>query len=279
MNLQGSIDPLGAAEEKALVTRWQQHKDYEARDRMVAANLRFVHETVIKFLLPRGTEYEDAVQAGCEGLLTAIDRFDPNRGFKFISYAVFWIRQGIFNYVHLCPVVVRPINHPAVAKSFLKHEEIMSQYLGYKPNFEDVLEQLKAEDYPTIPLDTLRRQCHDKYHAISLSHSVLSSERGEHPLHNQTLEELLYAIGPEEAWMDGKILQSLLKGMPARMRQVLCLYYGLDQPEPMTLDEVGKVLGLTRERIRQIKEQGLTKLRFACKNLGVEKKDVLIGSP
>jgi RNA polymerase primary sigma factor len=245
--------PLSAAEEVELARKIK-HGNEEARNRLVEANLRFV-VSVAKEYQNRGVPLADLISAGNMGLITAAERFDEDKGFKFISYAVWWIRQAILQTLAEQSRTVRlPLNKIGLLYKISKASRLLQQERADDPNPEEIAEQLD------VPVEEIKEtlMCGRSVRSLDATfreeedHSlldVLPDERQESP-ENQVMRGCLR----------GQI-DMALGSLVGREAEILRLYFGLDGEEPMTLDQIGARFGLTRERVRQIKEKALHRLR------------------
>ena len=243
--------PLSTTEEAALAEQIRAG-DEEARNQLVEANLRFV-VTVAKEYQKRGLSLAELISAGNVGLITAAERFDETKGFKFISYAVWWIRQSILQTLMEQSTVRIPINRQDMLNKIVRTYEALHQD-GQPPTLEKVaqalelskeeVEQTMVSGQPICSLDAPFEQGEERCLMDCLGDQNLPSP--EEGLLNYTLQRDVYRV---------------LGGLKGREAEVLCLYFGLGQERPMTLDQIGVRFKLTRERVRQIKEIALNKLR------------------
>ena len=252
--------PLSSADEVSLARKIKQG-DEDARNRLVEANLRFV-VSVAKEYQNRGVPLADLVSAGNMGLITAAERFDEDKGFKFISYAVWWIRQAILQTLAEQSRTVRlPLNKIGLLYKISKASRILQQERTDDPHPEAIAEQLDVsveEVKETLMCSRSMRSLDAAF--LGEEHSlldVLPDERQESP-ENQVMRGCLR----------GQI-DLALNRLIGREAEILRLYFGLNGEEPMTLDQIGMRFGLTRERVRQIKEKALHRLRHPsrCEHL------------
>ena len=246
-------NPLSGAEEVKLARKIKQG-DERARNRLVEANLRFV-VSVAKEYQNRGVPLADLISAGNMGLITAAERFDEEKGFKFISYAVWWIRQAILQTLAEQSRTVRlPLNKIGLLYKISKASRSLQQERADEPNPEEIAEQL---DVPVAEIkETL--MCGRSVRALDATFK----EEEEHSLLDVLPDERQES--PESQVIRGCLrgqIDSALCGLVGREAEILELYFGLDGEEPMTLDQIGARFGLTRERVRQIKEKALHRLR------------------
>lgn len=245
--------PLSAAEEVDLARKIKQGND-SARNRLVEANLRFV-VSVAKEYQNRGVPLADLISAGNMGLITAAERFDEDKGFKFISYAVWWIRQAILQTLAEQSRTVRlPLNKIGLLYKISKASRLLQQERADDPNPDEIAEQLD------VPVDEVKE-------TLMCGRSVRSLDATFREEEDQSLLDVLpddRQESPENEVMRGCLrgqIDAALSSLVGREAEILRLYFGLDGEEPMTLDQIGARFGLTRERVRQIKEKALHRLR------------------
>ena len=244
------------AEERRLARRAQQG-DQQAAERLVTANLRFVISYVKKYQ-GHGLDLSELVAIGNEGLLKAVKKFDPDQGVKFISYAVWWVRQAVLKALAEQTRSVRiPLNQNSALIRMGRAETILSQVLKRDPTDEELAKLL--EESP----DEVRAARQLTTSEVSLDAPVDRGDRdastfGERFVSNDDdIEETT-----DCKLMREQIDRALRRHLTPRERKILYLYYGLDEStEEMTLERIGELLGVTRERIRQIRERAFEKLR------------------
>jgi len=245
--------PLSREREVELSERIQDG-DMEARNELVQANLRFVVE-VAKHYQNRGLTLPDLISAGNLGLLIAAERFDGSRGFKFISYAVWWIRQSILQSVAEQGRTVRlPLNKLSQLREISETARRLGQGREVEPDVDEIAAALE------ISAD-------DVVHTVLSARSVRSLDESFDKDDDRNLLDTLADGNQHEP--DGALVSQsaqrhvdhVLQRLDGRERYVLQRYFGLDGDEPLTLDQIGEYLGVTRERIRQIKERALGRLR------------------
>jgi len=248
-----SSKPLSSAQEVELAQRIKQG-DEAARNELVEANLRFV-VGVAKQFQNRGVPLADMISAGNMGLITAAERFDEHRGFKFISYAVWWIRQAILQTLAEQARTVRlPLNKVGLLYKISKASRQLRQQHADDPAPEEIAAALdvSVEEVKETMLCGRSVRSLDATFREEEDHSLLDvipDDRQESP-------EIMVMKGCLRGQID-----SVLGGLVNREAEILKLYFGLDGEEPMTLDQIGNRYGLTRERVRQIKEKALDRLR------------------
>ena len=257
--------PLRREEEKALGDRINKG-DEAARDELVQANLLFVVSMARKYQ-HRGLTLGELISAGNLGLLTAASRFDPSRGFKFISYAVWWIRQAILQTLSEDVRVVHlPLNRVQLLQKISQASQRLSIERGIEPDLEEIAAALD------VSVREVRETMLSGSEARSLDKEF--GEDNERSLMTTLADKSQEA--PDRTTLRASSqsqLRRVLDGLDERERRIICLYFGLDGDEPMTLEQIGLQMSLTRERIRQIKERAFGKLRHPSrhgdlKNLG-----------
>jgi RNA polymerase primary sigma factor len=245
--------PLTPEQESRVAARVRKG-DRRALSILVKANLRFV-VSVARNYRNQGVSLCDLINEGNLGLIRAAKRFDEKKNFKFISYAVWWIRQAILHALaDQSRIVKLPLNRAGALYKFGKAEDRLTQRLRRKPSREEIAREV-AED---------RRAAEDAFR-IGLPH--LSLEGSLSRSEDRTLGEVLPDFdreqpdAPVEAESSRIAIRELLGRLSERERTVLKMYYGLDREKAYTLNEIGRNAGLTRERIRQIRDRALHKLR------------------
>ena len=245
--------PLSSAQEVDLARRIKAG-DEAARNRLVEANLRFV-VSVAKEYQNRGVPLSDLISSGNMGLITAAERFDEERGFKFISYAVWWIRQAILQTLAEQSRTVRlPLNKIGLLYKISKASRKLMQEQADDPEPEDIAAQLD------VTVEEVKE-------TILHGRSVRSLDATFREEKEQSLLDILpddRQESPEIGVMEGCLrqqIESALGSLMGREAEILRLYFGLEGEKPMTLDQIGVRFCLTRERVRQIKEKALHRLR------------------
>jgi RNA polymerase primary sigma factor len=245
--------PLSREREVGLSVRIQQG-DLQARDELVQANLRFVVD-VAKNFQNRGLPFCELISAGNLGLLTAADRFDGAKGFKFISYAVWWIRQSILQTIAEQGRTVRlPLNRQSLLRGISKAAQRLGQGSERTPAVEEIAAEMEisAEEVENTLLSARTTLSLDEAFGEDDERGLLS-----------TLEDTSQESPDAEVLRESarKQLQEVLNSLNERELRVIRLYFGLEGKEALTLEQIGAGLGITRERVRQIKEIAFSKLR------------------
>ncbi len=241
-------------EQEAELARRIRNGDRRAMERLVTANLRFV-VSIAKHYSHYGVPLEDLINEGNLGLITAAQRFDETRGYKFISYAVWWIRQSIMAALaHQSKSVRMPLNRARALYRLRKAYAQLEQELHRPPTPKELAKEMRVslgEVNDTLPL---------------MNESVSLDEPLDGEGKTTCLEFLEYQdmMPPEHDLLESELkhgVAQVLNRLRPREAEVLRLYFGLEGDEKMTLEEIGERLHLTRERIRQIKEEALGRIR------------------
>jgi len=250
----GKVELISSEEEVRLATLIRQGCQ-KSLDRLTKANLRFV-VSVAKQYQNQGLSLPDLINEGNLGLIKAAQRFDETRGFKFISYAVWWIRQSILQALAEQSRIVRlPLNKVGLTNRIQKAFSQLEQQFEREPSVEELAELLNME------LDEVSASLSISSRHISMDTPISEGEDG-------TLLDVL--INPNAEKTDGDLdhTQSLkteidrsLKTLTERQKEVICYFFGIGVDHPMSLEDIGERFNLTRERVRQIKDKAITKLR------------------
>ena len=246
---------LITSEEEVKLARLIKQGDQQALDRLTKANLRFV-VSVSKQYQNQGLSLPDLINEGNLGLIKAAQRFDETRGFKFISYAVWWIRQSILQSLAEQARIVRlPLNKVGLTNRIQKAYSLLEQQFEREPSTEELAEVLEMDiEEVAASLGIAARH-------VSMDMPMSEGEEG-------TLLDVLENTNAEKT--DGNLdhTQSLkteiersLTALTERQKEVICFFFGIGVDHPMSLEDIGEKYSLTRERVRQIKDKALTKLK------------------
>lgn len=248
------IGMLSTEQETALATRSRQG-DQRAKDRLVQANLRFV-VSVAKQYQGHGLSLADLINEGNIGLMKAAEKFDETRGFKFISFAVWWIRQTIMQAIAEQARLVRiPMNKVASRKQVQNKAVALEQQLNRAPTAEELAEAMNMDEADVE--DLLRLNSNH----TSLDAPFSQDEDGSllDTMTNDNAKDTDEQVEKHDSlWTE---LSRSMKTLTARQRETLCYYFGIGIDNPLTIDDISRKFELTPERVRQIKEKALTKLR------------------
>ncbi|HTG00608.1 MAG TPA: sigma-70 family RNA polymerase sigma factor [Nitrospirota bacterium] len=258
---------LTFAEEQELAKRVQEG-DQEARARMIRSNLRLV-VSIGKRYINRGLPFSDIIEEGNLGLIRAVEKFQYERGFRFSTYASWWIRQSIERAIANQVRIIRlPVHVAELANSYSRTIRRLTQQFGREPSHEEVAKKMR------VSINRIRALSQITQETYSLD--MLISGEGD-----DTLKDILNddnAPSPTAASderLRKQYLGEWISQLPATERSVIEMRYGLNRTTPRTLDSIGKQFGITRERVRQIENQAIRKLRTFTREHHIELSDML----
>ncbi len=256
----GRVDLISADEEVELARRIKQG-DKAALERLTKANLRFV-VSVSKQYQNQGLSLPDLINEGNVGLIKAAERFDETRGFKFISYAVWWIRQSILQALAEQARIVRlPLNKIGTINKINKAFSELEQQLERTPSAQELADFLECS------VEDVRQSLANNGRHVSMDAPLIESEENS---------SSMYDVLPNDAMPSPELeltreslkhdIERSLNSLSGREGDVVRLYYGLDGKHPLTLEEIGAIFDLTRERVRQIKEKAIRRLKHTSRS-------------
>ena len=250
----GKVELITPEEEVKLAIRIKQG-DQKALDKLTKANLRFV-VSVAKQYQNQGLTLPDLINEGNLGLIKAAQRFDETRGFKFISYAVWWIRQSILQALAEQSRIVRlPLNKVGLTNRIQKAYSLLEQQFEREPSPEELAEVLELD------IEEVRSTIGIGGRHVSVDTPLSEGE-------DNTLIDVMENTNADRAEVNIEHNESLkididrsLKTLTERQKEVICFFFGIGVDHPMSLEDIGDKFNLTRERVRQIKDKAITKLR------------------
>ncbi|WP_340115077.1 sigma-70 family RNA polymerase sigma factor [Maribellus mangrovi] len=254
----GKVELLSAEKEVELAKRIKKG-DREALETLIKANLRFV-VSVSKQYQNQGLSLPDLINEGNLGLIKAAERFDETRGFKFISYAVWWIRQSILQALAEQARIVRlPLNKIGSINKINKAFNKLEQEFQREPTVEEIAEIMELR--PDLVEDSMNSS------NVHVSMDAPLREEEANNMYDVMMNE--DSLKPDEELMDNSLRQEIERSLATlgdREAEILRYYFGLKGYQQHTLEEIGDEFGLTRERVRQIKEKAIKKLKNQYRN-------------
>jgi len=247
--------PLLTMEEEVRLAILVRKGDKMALDLLVKANLRFV-VSVAKQYQGQGLSLPDLINEGNIGLINSVERFDDTRGFKFISYAVWWIRQSIIKAIADNARLIRlPLNKVVLGNRIRKADSLLEQELERSPSAEELAESLNMD------LHEVNTHLGTKDFHLSLDSPFSDEDDGSlmDTLENQNADHTDKKLYHAQSLK--KEIDRSLQMLPERQKKMLCYYYGIGLDHSLSLDDIGQRFDITPERVRQIKDKALTKLR------------------
>ena len=246
---------LVSPEDEVKLARLIKQGDQKALDRLTKGNLRFV-VSVAKQYQNQGLSLPDLINEGNLGLIKAAQRFDETRGFKFISYAVWWIRQSILQSLAEQARIVRlPLNKVGLTNRIQKTYSLLEQQFEREPSTEELAEALEMD------IEEVAASMGISSRHVSMDSPMSEGEENtlldvlENPNAEKTDDNLVYNESLKTE------IERSLTTLTERQKEVICYFFGIGVDHPMSLEDIGEKFSLTRERVRQIKDKAITKLK------------------
>lgn len=259
----GSYPLLDRESEHELASRYRRDGDPKARDKLIVSNLRLV-VSIAKHFKGRGLPIMDLVEEGNVGLMKAVDRFDPDKGVRFSTLATWWIERAVRRALYSS---VRTVRVPAYMFEIIARAKetalLLEDEMGRPPEMGEIAERMALKKRTAVLLQRAMR---------GRTQSLSAPLAGPYSDANATLDAVLEdksAGTPEEivlGEMEHEALRRMLRSIDRRDARILALRFGLDDEAPRTLKEIGKIVGISRERVRQLESRALQRLKAALES-------------
>ena len=260
-----STERMVSADEEVELAKKIREGDTKALERLTRANLRFV-VSVAKQYQNQGLTLPDLINEGNIGLIKAAERFDETRGFKFISYAVWWIRQSILQALADQSRIVRlPLNKIGSINKINKAYSELEQQLERPPSYEEL------GDYLDLSADDVRQLYANNSRHVSMDAPLVEGDES-----SSTMYEILpntYLDDPEKNLEKDSLRKEIersLSTLTAKEGDIVRMFYGLNRKYPLSLDEIGEQFNLSRERVRQIKEKAIRRMKHVSRSKSLQ---------
>jgi RNA polymerase primary sigma factor len=254
----GQTQLLSSDDEQELARRIQEDHDDAARNLMLQANLRLVVNIAKKYAPSNDPEMlMDLIQEGNLGLMRAVDRFQPGRNTRFSTYGVYWIKQAILRALKSRRMVRLPENVVDRVLEMQRARQRLYQLLGRPATTVEIAQEMNAS------LDEMKRLELAATEVVSLDRAVRGVDENESTQLGELLEDFDAPQPENEARVEllRGLIQDAVKSLPVRERKILTLRYGLENEQPHTLEDIGHRFGISRERVRQLQNSALERLR------------------
>jgi len=254
----GEIPLLNGEKEQELARLIQDFNDEEARQHLLRANLRLVVNMAKRYAPDRDQEtLLDLIQEGNIGLLRAVNRFKPDRKTRFSTYAVYWIRQAILRSLKARRIVRLPENVGDQVLRMQRVRQTLYQLLGRTPTSEEIAEEMK------VPLEEVSRLEEYATEVISLDQTIRGQQDDDQAELQEILEDEEAPRPSQVAYTEvlRGVVHDAIETLPSRERKIIQMRFGLGESDPHTLEDIGNIFGISRERVRQLQNGALRRLR------------------